>query len=125
MPLQNLEHAAWMLQGPVGVPGLDRRALNSAGFAFAFARGRRGIDVFVHPAPASISAAVRIPSAEQAVQIFRSLNLVGDDRRRVGVIHDVLFEVRRRFYNIAKNPTEKSDIGAGADRNVDVGGGAG
>ena len=73
VPLQNLEHAARMLQGWVGVFRLNRLPLNWLRVGLArlpFTAGRRGINSFIHPCLRVVLTLLRVPTAKDPIQVL-------------------------------------------------------
>src|SRR4051794_21411193 len=97
MPLQDLEHAAGMLERVVHVLGLNGPLLSRVTLrptlAFAGAARRLRINVLVHPRTDVVFPLVLFPAAEQSIVLLGILELLRDDGRCIREAYDVLPEV--------------------------------
>src|SRR6266480_7717439 len=102
MTLEDLEHAAGVFEGRIGLRGTSpqREAvaavlLTGGGCCPRRSTHRRRLllDAGVLPCVIVILRAVRIPAGEQAVEIFRVPEILADDRGCVRVPHDVVAEL--------------------------------
>src|SRR5918996_1290533 len=73
----------------------------------------------VTPARGVVLFALLVPAGEQARGVG-GLEVLGNDRGRVGVDLDVLFEVLLVLEDVVDQPPQESDVGARPDRCVDV-----
>src|SRR5271166_1344381 len=103
MPLEHVEHAARVLQAGVALGRAARvgrvRAGNRAALALRTgtlrlgAWSRRLVFEFVLPRAGVVLAALGIETAEKAVEVFGVFEIRIDQKRSVGVVQDVFFEV--------------------------------
>src|ERR687897_3646262 len=125
--LEDLEHAARVLQRHVGRPrhtGMHLPALSLTGLAhYASLAPPDGgvIDrvSLVTPARRVVQFAIFVPTGEQARGVG-FLEILGYDRGRVGVDLDVFLEVLLVLEDVVDQAPEERDIGAGPDGCVDV-----
>src|SRR5215208_4716342 len=125
--LEDLEHAARVLQRHVGRArhtGMHLPTLALAGLAHdaSLAPPDGGVIdgvSLVTPARRIVQFAIFVPTGEQARGIG-VLEVLGDDRGRVGVDLDVLLEVLLVLEDVVDQAPEERDIGARPDRCVDV-----
>jgi hypothetical protein len=68
---------------------------------------------------------VGVPAGEEPVEVLGVLEVLADDRGRVGVGLDVLAELLALGQDVVDDAAEEGDVGAGARGNEDVGQGAG
>src|SRR5829696_1361869 len=123
--LEDLEHAARVLQRHVGrarhagmhLPALAGLA-NDASLAPPDGSVIDRVSL-VTPARRIVLFALLVPSGEQARGVG-VLEVVGDDRGRVGVDLDVLLEVLLVLEDVVDQAPQESDVGAGPDWCVDV-----
>src|SRR5215210_4324353 len=124
---QDLEHAAWVLQRHVGRArhtGMHLPTLALAGLAHdaSLAPPDGGVIdrvSLVAPARRVVLSALLVPAGEQARGVG-VLEVLGDDRGRVGVDLDVLLEVLLVLEDVVDQAPEERDIGARPDGCVDV-----
>src|SRR5215204_5331256 len=125
--LEDLEHAARVLQRHVGRArhaGMHLPALALAGLAndASLAPPDGGVIdrvALVTPARGVVLFALLVPAGEQARGVG-ILEVVGDDRGRVGVDLDVLLEVLLVLEDVVDQAPQESDVGARSDGCVDV-----
>src|SRR4029079_2966346 len=131
--LEELEDAAGVLEVHVHlrwVAVLERAALGAVGALaedralLALAAGGEDVHPRVLPRLDVIGVRLRVPAAEQPAEVLGGGELAGDDRGRVGVVLDVLAELAAVREDVVDDPAEEGDVGAGAERNVEVGDGA-
>jgi hypothetical protein len=75
----------------------------------------------VAPALRVVDATPGIEPGEDAVQVLGVAVLLGDQGRRVGVGDDVVAEIAPLLQDVADQAAEEHDVGAGAQRRVEVG----
>src|SRR5918992_4467278 len=125
--LEDLEHAARVLQRHVSRArhtGMHLPALALAGLANDASLAPPDGSVIdrvalVTPARGVVLFALLVPAGEQARGVG-ILEVLGNDRGRVGVDLDVLFEVLLVLEDVVDQPPQESDVGARPDRCVDV-----
>src|SRR5918992_2919243 len=125
--LEDLEHAARVLQRHVSRArhtGMHLPALALAGLANDASLAPPDGSVIdrvalVTPARGAVLFALLVPAGEQT-RGLGILEVLGNDRGRVGVDLDVLFEVLLVLEDVVDQPPQESDIGARPDRCVDV-----
>src|SRR5579883_2105962 len=86
---------------------------------------RLGRPAFVLPAAGVVAALLLIEAGEEAVEVLGVAELLADDRRAVGVRHDVLAEVALVRDDVVDDAAEEGDVRARTERDVDVGDRAG
>ena len=117
--LQDLEHAARVLS-VWSMPSASGASSSTARRELLARPAAADVDALVRHDPGSYRR-FRVPPAEQAVEVFGVAEILADDRRRVGVVHDVVAEVALVLDDVVDDPAEERDVAAGADRDVDVG----
>ena len=131
MPAEDLEDAARVLQGGIGTrrfcqPAAARAegggVVELADSLVARSLARLGV---VSPGRRVVLLALGVEPGEEPGEVLGILELLGDQRRGVGVGEHVILEVLLFFEDVADQAAQKNDVGAGAERGVDVGHGRG
>ena len=131
VPLEDLEHAAGMLQRRVGLGGACRptgshgsRGSRRSRHRFVDVhadRRRLLLDTAVLPGAVVVLRAARVPAREQTVQVLGVAEVLADDRGRVRVPHHVVAELAAVLEDVVDDPAEEGDVVPGSERNVHVG----
>jgi hypothetical protein len=75
---------------------------------------------FVLPAGRVITPPFRVPAGEEPIEILRVLEVVADNRGRVGIGDDVLPEELVVLADVVDDAAQEGDVTAGPDRNIEV-----
>ncbi len=116
--LQDLENAAGILKRGVGDAAASHGGafgLRLTGVAGALAGGRRIERVLIHPGIEIVLRLLRVPAAEQAIELFGVLKLIADDQRGVGIRDDVIVEIAVVREDVMDEAAEEGDISAGTN----------
>src|SRR6185436_4880988 len=125
MTLQYLGHAPWMLQTPVllilsGILRLTpsvlampspSRGMPGHGVLICSSLGGRSP---IQPALGVVLLLFRIPSREEAIEVFGVSKIFPKDHGRVRVVNDIVVEPFLVLKNEANQPTKKKNVATGA-----------